>query len=245
MKQIYAFEDSKQLTNFKEFTDELYSKLDVYKKLLENEYALHSKPKGIIWTSEELATTVFSNVPIPAFTDKDLIYMSPDLNKWRRLFLSQLEELNLPTIRKFYENYSFNNLLVILAHELTHHSDLFIDEFDDERTDSIWFEEGMCFYLPRKMLLSNVEFDEISKIEAELVKNFKGKYGSHSLDNFGIGSYNGSLTSIMYDYWRSYLAVKELVEVKAAGNIKTVFEQYHQWHNEGRTIPLTEYFQIQ
>ena len=89
MKQIYAFEDLKELTKFKEITDELYSKLVVYKKLLEDEYALNSKPKGILWTSEELATTVFSNVPIPAFTDKELIYMSPDLNNWRRLFIEQ------------------------------------------------------------------------------------------------------------------------------------------------------------
>lgn len=79
--------------------------------------------------------------------------MSPDLNKWRKLFLGQLEKRDLPTVHHFYENFSENHLLIIMAHELTHHIDLFPDEFD-EREDSIWFEEGMCFYLPRKTLLS-------------------------------------------------------------------------------------------
>ncbi|WP_088035992.1 hypothetical protein [Evansella clarkii] len=242
MKQIYAFETIEEITSFKEITDELYSKLESYKKLLEAEYALTEEPKGIFWTSEELATSVFSDIPIPAFTNKDLIYMSPDINKWRRLFISQLEGVSVPEIRKFYESYSSNQLLVILAHELTHHSDLFLDDFGDERTDSIWFEEGMCFYLPRKILLSNVEFTEITAVESELVKIFEDKYGNHSLDDFGGSSYKGTLTSIMYDYWRSYLAVKELVEDKAAGDIKVVFEKYHQWHKQGRTLPLTQFF---
>ncbi|WP_078597646.1 hypothetical protein [Evansella clarkii] len=242
MKQIYAFETIEEITSFKKITDELYSKLEAYKKLLEDEYALTEEPKGILWTSEELATSVFSGVPIPAFTDKNLIYMSPDINKWRRLFICQLEGVSVPDIHKFYESYSINQLLIILAHELTHHSDLFLDEFDDERTDSIWFEEGMCFYLPRKILLSKGEFAEITAVESELVKVFKEKYGNHSLDDFGRSSYKGTLTSIMYDYWRSYLTVKELVEDKASGDIITIFEKYHQWHKQGRTLPLTQFF---
>lgn len=183
-------------------------------------------------------------MPIPAYTSKDIIYISPDLTRWRKLFVSQLEEHNNPNIRQFYGNMSENHLFTILGHELTHHSDLFVDEFNDEREDSIWFEEGMCEYLPRKMFLSEVEFNEITIVESEMVEIFKEKYGNHSLDEFGKASYQGSLTSIMFDYWRSFLAVKYLVEVSANNDMKKVFEEYHKWDKEGRKIPLTQYFHL-
>ena len=139
---------------------------------------------------------------------------------------------------------SENHLFTIVAHELTHHSDLFLDEFDDERVDSIWFEEGMCDYLSRKMTLDEIEFTQITEVELELVEMFKGEYGKHSLDKFGSSSYQGNLTSIMFDYARSYLAVRFLVEVRANNDIKQVFSEYHRWDKEGRKVPLTEYFQL-
>lgn len=242
VKHIYAFEKLEQYESFQHQIEGFSKRLHDYEKILKEQYALSSTPKGVVWTSEELATTTFSQIPLPAFTNKNLIYMSPDIEAWRKLFIQQLEDQELPHIHRFYENYSENHLFVILAHELTHHSDLFFDEFDDEREDSIWFEEGMCFYLPRKLLLNEKEFEQITAIEAELVEVFKEKYGQHSLDEFGSSSYKGSLTSIIYDYWRSYLAVKYLVEDWANGEIHQVFNAYHQWYDNGRKIPLTQYF---
>lgn len=199
-------------------------------------------PKGILWTNQELATKVFSEVPIPAYTNENLIYMSPDIETWRNILVKQLDSKELPDVRKFYENFSENQVFIILAHELTHHSDLFLDEFDDERENSIWFEEGMCFFLPRKILLSEKEFNEITFVERKLVKAFNDQYGKHSIDNFGSSTYQGELSSIMFDYWRSYLAVKYLVEVHANNNLKAVFKEYQNWHKEGRKVPLTQYF---
>ena len=40
-----------------------------------------------------------------------------------------------------------DHVFCVLAHELTNHIELFPDEFEDERYDSIWFEEGMCEYM--------------------------------------------------------------------------------------------------
>ncbi|WP_427138846.1 hypothetical protein [Psychrobacillus psychrodurans] len=244
MKQIYAFENKEDFEKFQDIIERFTQKLLKYQYELENKYGLRDLPKGIVWTSEELATNIFSQVPIPAYTSKDIIYISPDLKSWRELFVSQLEEHNNPNIKEFYENMSENHLFTIVGHELTHHSDLFVDEFDDERKDSIWFEEGMCEYLPRKILLSEVEFNEITKVESEMVEIFKEKYGNHSLDEFGKASYQGSLTSIMFDYWRSFLAVKYLVEVSANNDVKIVFEEYLKWDKEGRKIPLTQYFKL-
>jgi hypothetical protein len=245
MKQIFAFETKEEYEKYQNIIVRFNQKLKEYQLFLEEHFELKDLPKAIVWTSEELATTVFSDIPIPAFTNKDIIYISPDLSEWRNLFMKQLEGKKNSKIEMFYQTMSENQVLTILGHELTHHIDLFVDEFDDEREDSIWFEEGMCDYLSRKFLLSEEEIHEITDIELELVNMFNDKYGNHSLDEFGHASYKGSLTSIMFDYWRSYLAVKKLVEEKANNDIKSIFKKYHAWHKEGRKIPLMEYFGLE
>lgn len=244
MKFIYAFENIGEYKKYQGITQEFQEKLKGYQLLLERDYSLTELPKGIVWTTEELATTVFSHVPLPAYANKDLIYMSPNLEGWRKLFVSQLEGRAIPAIQKYYENYSKNQLFTILAHELTHYSDLFLDDFEDARESGIWFEEGMCFYLPRKLLLSKKELEEITNIETQLVGAFQEKYGNHSLEDFGSSSYAGTLTSIMFDYWRSYLAVKQAIEGWAGGDIKLVFQEYRSWDEDGRKVPLSSRFRM-
>ena len=244
MRYIYAFESKEDYIKYQGIIERFSVKLEKYQKVMVEDFELIEPPKGIVWTTGELATTVFSDIPIPAYTNKDLIYMSPDLETWRELLVKQLDGKEIRNVQKYYESYSENQLFIILAHELTHHSDLFLDEFEDERENSIWFEEGMCFYLPRKIMLSEKDFNDITHIETELVEVFKDEYGNHSIENFGSSSYQGSLPSIMFDYWRSYLAVKFLVEVRANNDIKQVFNEYHRWDREGRKVPLTEYFQL-
>lgn len=244
MRNIFAFENQADYIKYEKIIETFSSKLEKYQKIMVENFELIDLPKGIIWTTEDLATTVFSDVPIPAYTNKDLIYMSPDLSSWRKLFIKQLAGRKNPIVEKFYENMSENHLFTIVAHELTHHSDLFLDEFDDERVDGIWFEEGMCDYLSRKMTLDEDEFQAITEVELELVAMFKGEYGNHSLDEFGSNSYQGSLTSIMFNYWRSFLAVNFLIEVRANNDIKQIFNEYHKWYKEGRKVPLTEYFEL-
>lgn len=242
LKSILAFETSKEAFTHEALTNEMMEKLTSYQQYLEQHFQLTTLPKGVIWTNDLLATTTFSKIPIPAFTREDFIYMSPQLEVWQSLLVSQLEGKEVDEIPAFYENFSEEHLFIILAHELTHHIDLFVDEFDDERHDSIWFEEGMCFYLPRKFCLSEAEFQKITDIEQSLVNCFIEEYGAHSLDEFGIASYKASISSIMFDYWRSYIKVKSLVE-HADGNIQHIFSLYEEWHEKGRKIPLTKYFE--
>ncbi|MFJ8519749.1 hypothetical protein [Lysinibacillus xylanilyticus] len=245
MKQIFAYENIEQYQNNIQPTQYFIEKLEIYRQILEKEYELHDIPKTIVWTSEEIATNIFSTVPIPAYTNKDIIYMNPNLEEWRQLFLRQLEGLQHVEIEEYYKTISNDHIFCILAHELTHHSDLFLDEFDDDRMDSIWFEEGMCEYLSKKLTLNENQFDEIAKIELELILLFKDKYGKHSLDDFGTASYKAeNITSIMYDYWRSFQTIKYLVEERSNNNIHHVFEVYHRWHKEGRKISLTQYFNL-
>ncbi|RAZ69087.1 hypothetical protein [Planococcus maitriensis] len=242
MKHIYAFEEIREYEKFQNIIQRFSKRLNDYQFLLEEEYALVDKPKGVVWTSAEAATTIFSDLPIPAFTNKDTIYITPDVKAWRKLFIQQLDGKDLPHIQRFYERLSENHILTILGHELTHHSDLFLDEFGDDREDGIWFEEGMCEYLPRKNLLTEGEFETISAIEKELVNVFTEAYGDRSLDEFGSNSYTASLSSIMFDYWRSFLSIRYLVEECYENNIKAVFEEYHKWDIEGRVVSLREHF---
>lgn len=245
MKQIFAFEDLDQLQPYTALATAMFQQLKEYQFFLEQEYALKDSPKAVIWTPEEIATTIFSNAPIPAFTRKDLIYMTPIVSEWKEIFFKQLADRELPIIRNFYERNTESEMLTILAHELTHHSDLFMEDFDDDHwEDEIWFEEGMCFYLPRKHLLTEEEFDEITTVEKTLVKEFEADYGNHSLSDFGKKTYAGNLTSIMYDYWRSYLTVKDLVE-RENGNVMTVFAQYHDWYDSGKKTSLLKFFNLE
>ncbi|ASK63969.1 hypothetical protein CFK37_18300 [Virgibacillus phasianinus] len=244
MRHIYAFESKDDYIKYQEIIERFSEKLKKYQKLMEEEFELIDPPKGIVWTTEELATSVLADQFAPAYTNENVIHFSPDLESWKALFIKQLEGRKNARIERFYKNLSENQLFTLVAHELTHHLDLFLDDFDDEREDSIWFEEGMCDYLARKMTLNKVEFKEITEVESELVKMFNEDYGNHSLDVFGSGSYQGSLTSIMFDYWRSFLSIKYLVEVRANHDIKQVFKDYHKWDKEGRVVPLTAYFEL-
>ncbi|WP_053070337.1 hypothetical protein [Alkalihalobacillus pseudalcaliphilus] len=244
MKHIYAFEQVEDYRKFRPVIERFQSKLKAYQMVLEEDYQLNDLPKGIVWTTKELATETFSQIEIPAYTNRNNVFFSPDLDGWKELFLQQVEGCPDPLLGDFYQNLSESYIVTILGHELTHHLDLFLDDWDDEREDSIWFEEGMCEYLPRRNMLTDAEFGEIVKVETRLVERFADSYGHQTLDEFGTKTYEGSLSSILFQYWRSFLTVKYLVEEKADGNVQEVFREYHRWDQEGRKVPLSEFFNV-
>ncbi len=250
-KQIYAF---KSIAEYEKYASEiqlLNHKLKLYKELLINQFELKVLPKTIVWTSSENATTVFSQVPVPAYTNRETIFMSPSVSEWKNFYLSLLEGEELANnddieyVKQYFESITIDHVFCILAHELTHHIELFPDEFDDERNDSIWFEEGMCEYLSQKMTLTENQFNELRKIDNLMIEIFKPKYGYFSLDEFGSKSYNQtSLASIILNYWRSVSAIHYLVDCCYDGNVKKVFNKFHEWHKHGRQQPLAEFFGV-
>lgn len=249
--QIFAFESIDEYENYASEIQLLNNKLNMYKELLINQFELKVLPKSIVWTSSEIATTVFSQVPVPAYTNRETIFMSPSVKEWKKFYLSQMEDEelgnndNIQYIKQYFQSITIEHVFCILAHELTHHIELFPDEFDDERSDSIWFEEGMCEYLSQKMTLTQAQFNELKKIDNLMIEIFKPKYGDFSLDEFGSGSYNQtSLASIMLNYWRSAAAIHYLVEERYGGDVMKVFNLYHEWHEKGRQQPLTEFFGV-
>jgi len=133
IKQIFAFESITEYENYEDEIQLLNNKLNTYKELLINQFGLKVLPKTIVWTSSENATTVFSQVPVPAFTNRETIYMSPSVREWRKFYLSQLEGEELENndaieyIKEYFQSITINDVFCILAHELTHHIELFPD----------------------------------------------------------------------------------------------------------------------
>ncbi len=244
IKQVLAFESIEETEKYKSIIDNLLIKLEDYIKLLEQEYRLIDYPKAIVWTTSELATTVFSTVPIPAYTNERFMCITPDIDTWKKIFVALSKDIPNKSISSYYQNISANFLLTMLGHEFTHHSDLFLDDFDDDRYSGIWFEEGMCDYLSRKNLLTNEEFEKISQVEWDYIMYYKNIFKPSSIEEFGSESYSNSMERIMYDYYRSFHTVKKLVEGKGKGDPKKIFELYQNWSNEGSKISLSEYFNI-
>lgn len=227
---------------------ELQQRLQQYEAMLQRDFQLVDRPKAVVWTSAELATTVFSSVPVPAYTNRDLIYMTPRVDEWRAFYIAMLEAEHvlyddaLIEVKAHYEQLTIDDVFCVLAHELTHHIDLFPDEFDEERHDSIWFEEGMCEYLSQRLTLTDAQYNEHRRIEALLIDYFMPIYGK-PLDHFGMHTYEQtSLAAIMLNYWRSAVAIHHIVE-QHDGDIFTVFARYNEWCQSG-DVPLTTFFDV-
>ena len=137
-----------------------------------------------------------------------------------------------------------NRLLSILGHERAHHSEWFPD-FDDEdaREAGIWFEEGMVEYIGRKYFLTPEAFAAEARINRLLVELLTPQYGRHSLEDFGSAAYEGDYASIFFEYWRSFLTVEKLVG--QFGDLRAVFQAYHQWYEISSGQTLTEWFHIE
>ncbi len=154
--------------------------------------------------------------------------------------MRQLEHQDHDEIRAYYETaFSQNHILQILGHEFVHHSDLFLEDFASDRGTGIWFEEGMCEYISRKYFLTQLELESLAHINSLLVT----QYGFFSLESFGEATYQEDYASIFVGYWRSYLAVQELVD-RYSGDVLAVFREYHRWAQSGSPKTLAEWFHI-
>lgn len=249
MKHIYAVETKEELQKYQKFVHEAEPRLKEYIDFLKKEYEVIGLPRTIMWASEEIATKLISDIPIPAYTNEFRVVMTPELEAWRTIYLKQLEGLdkNKEIVRKICDYYtnslSQNHVLQILGHELAHHSELFLEDFESYFSDGIWFEEGMVEYISRRYFFSKEEFDAEVQVNQELVDLLKERYGKHSLEQFGEATYEGDYASIFFEYWRSFLAVKQIVE-DYNNDIRAVFESYHKWakNNNGQT--LIEWFDV-
>ena len=245
MEILYAVRDDTVLAKYQDFVRRNENRLQEYLSFLEKTYAVNQLPRALVLTDAETATHLLSDIPVPAYTNDYRTVFCPELESWTSIYLRQLDTLpesaSVRQVRQYYETQlSESNVLQILGHEFVHHSDLF-PEGDYE--NGIWFEEGMCEYISRRFFLSEDAFAKESEINEMLVSLLWDIHGGESLEAFGADTYDGSYAAIFFSYWRSFLAVKVLVE-KHSGDVMAVFLDYHAWLDSGRQIPLSQWFAL-
>lgn len=209
----------------------LLEKLNQFSRSLES-ITTFEYPRGIIFHDLKSATELYSTIPLPAYTSRDLIHINPLVDTWKNIFLSTTK--GLKNADQYYNNLSIDDIAVIAAHELTHHADFFHSEFEDwDEEQNMWFEEGMCFYIPRKMILSTDKFNAIMEVERSLIELNKADYGEYTIDLFGESGYQGGsdldYSSAYYDYWRSTHIVHVLIEEHCGGDMYKLIECYEEW----------------
>lgn len=226
---------SEELAEYQEFSLKIQDRFTKYINHLKKEYMVNDLPRAILWCGRETATKLISDIPVPAYTNEYRVVFTPDIEVWRTIYLSQLNAVKDGSDRNTLEGYynnelSENHILQILGHEFAHHSPLYLNGFEDNRDSGIWFEESMVEYISRKYFLTEAEYDREYQCNAALVKLLKDTYGGHSLEEFGAATYEGDYASIFFEYWRSFLAIHQIVE-NYSGNVMQVFASYHQWGN--------------
>lgn len=242
MKHVYAFDSLPESAEHKALLNNFKEKLDGYTQYLNENFELEDPPKEFVWAPVEHAPEIFKDMEIPAYTNNDTIYMSPDRDDWKRVFLNMLSDSGIEDAEDYFDTAVDLQMLTIAGHEITHHIEKFFDDFDDYG-EGIWFEEGMCDYLSRKYFLSDEEFKKLHDVELSLVQYYMNEFGDESVESFGSSTYEGSLHYVMFQYWRSFVLVTHLVEEKHE-DIDTVFDLYTKWHTAGKKGKLVDYFGV-
>ena len=239
MEYIYAVETREQLAQYQCFAESIRPALDEYIAYLQREFQVKNLPKTILWTSRRIATELLNDIPVPAYTNSHRIVMACDLEAWQELYLSQLDgfsEAESAPIRHYYRHdFSRNNILQILGHELAHHSEYFLDDAYDSGK-GIWFEEGMAEYISRRYFLTEDEFTTEAQINRQLLA-LSAPLPS-LVDTF---SDQHNYTAIFRAYWQSFLAVSQVVE-SFGGDLRQVFASYHRWYETGSELSLEDWF---
>ncbi len=245
MKFAYSVENPGELARYAAFAEKHKESIEKYIDCISRAYVVKELPQYVVFSNFDMATRVHGDLPIPAYTNEVRVILTPEIPVWREIYLKQLEPYGgdgrAASVRDYYENALGDRaVLQILGHELAHWSEWFLDDFDEERPGSVWFEEGMAEYISRKFFLTEEEFAAEKRINQTLAALYEAHCGTDSVESFGRASYDGSYAAIFYEYWRSFLLVDALVS--RYGSVEAVFAAYHRWDGEGRPCPLSEWF---
>ncbi len=242
MQYRFLVSDYCQLKKFQEILKGMEPQMEQFIWFLQKEYTVTDLPRTVILTDCQTATQLISDIPIPAYTNDLRTVFCPEIEVWKSIYLQQLVDTELPTIRRYYEKeLSKNSVLQILGHEFVHHSELF---WEDAYEKSSWFEEGMCEYLSRKYFLTESEFEREVWANSILLEHFETAHGPVSLESFGSTTYQQDIAGIFCCYWKSFLAVQTLIE-RYNGDIRAVFREYHRWAGEEANQTLAQWFHLE
>ncbi len=248
MRYGFSISNSEEFYRYQAFMLRNKDKIEEYIDYLEENFRVEHLPKLIVLSNYEIATEVHGNIIIPAYTNDVRMVLTPDLEVWKAIYLQQISDYDgsaaVEEIKEYYTNsLSENHILQLVGHELAHHSELFMGDFESDREEGIWFEEGMAEYISSRYFLTTAEMEQSKKCEIALIKLFEEKYGHDSIETFGENTYDGSYASIFYNYWRSSLMIERLVD--ELGTIDSVFEKYHEWYSTGTKLSLAQWFGLE
>ncbi|PFA69216.1 hypothetical protein CN378_04905 [Bacillus sp. AFS015802] len=242
MKYGVSVTDTSKVKKIEKSGLQLLEKLVQFSKAL-NEVASFQSPRGIIFHDLASATQLYSTLPLPAYTSRDLIHITPLVETWKDIYISTTNGVEVA--KTYYTTLDMEDVAVIAAHELTHHVDFFHSDFEELDEENMWFEEGLCFYIPRKFILSEEKFNSIMNVESCLINKFKEKYGEYTLNLFGESAGHSEeleYSSAFYDYWRSTAVVDLLIRNYCNGSVQTLIDIYKEWAGSSKESNLQTYF---
>lgn len=242
MKYAFGVATQEEWQLYQEFLAKHQGKIMGFIRFLADEYAVSDFPEYLVLSNFEMATQVFRESVVPAYTNDTRMVMTPDLKVWQTLYLEQLaiyeESPVVSELREYYEkNLSDDHLLQIIGHELAHNSELFLD---DAYEKGIWFEEGMVEYISRRYFLTPESFEAEKQVNQQLIALFEEVYGTVDVEQFGQSTYEENMATIFVHYWKSVLLIDDLVT--KLGSVKAVFATYHAWAKAGQKLSLSEWF---
>ncbi|ASN05630.1 hypothetical protein [Virgibacillus necropolis] len=233
MKKAYSVTNLESIENVARDGNKIFPFLLKYKDNL-RKYGEVNGPKGIVFHDFESATSVYSETPLPAYTSRDLIHLCPSIEIWKQIYLDAIRESNNEMAKTYFNELQLSDVATIAAHEWTHHLNI-LGDFEGSDAENMWFEEGLCFYLPRKVLMSNKEFIRITKVEEKLIEEFQKTFGTYTINFFG-QSDEGGFTGALYDYWRATWLVTYLTETYLEGNIDGLLDLFEKWKGSGERL---------
>ncbi|VXB15953.1 conserved hypothetical protein [Bacillus sp. 349Y] len=240
MKYGISVTDTSEVKKIEESGLELVDKLVAFSESL-NEIASFQSPRGIIFHDLPSATQLYSTVPLPAYTSRDLIHITPLVDTWKGIYLSTTNGVEVA--ETYYSALALDDVAVIAAHELTHHVDFFHTDSEELDEENMWFEEGLCFYIPRKVMLSEEKFNAVMNVEACLIDQYKEEYGHYTLDRFGACHGEGTdYSAAFYVYWRSTFVVDALIKRYCDQRVERMIDCYREWAESSKVTNLQTYF---
>lgn len=231
MRYAYAATQAETCSAVVRDAQPLMASLTDYLRWLETLGAVE-EPRGIVFHDLASATTVFSTHVLPAWTDRRLIHLDPVIDDWKQIYLSALSPGIAPPaqtlIEEYYQSLDHLDIATIGAHELTHHLAI----FSDVPEQAMWFEEGFCFYAPRKHLLAASRRTQLHQVEKALVEAHEARLGGHPIWQFGLTDAGEGFTEALFDYWRAIQVVSYLGETYAQGDLKQLLALFEQWRGQ-------------
>ncbi|WP_035294589.1 collagenase [Clostridium sp. KNHs214] len=238
-KNIYAVESEEELKEQMKIKEKYMVKLLDYVELLKRKYRLIDLPEAILWTKNEIATEIISNIKYPAYTNDIRIVFDGNPKIWSKILLDCFKDIDITFVQTYFRNLPEDYVLSILGHEITHHLDLFDGDFSDEEYSEIWFEEGMCHYLSRRYLMNETAFQKLLEVDKEIYLFYKKTHTLSPLYEFDINTYEDEEADIIeLFYIRSFLMINKLVDDIGEGDPLSVFSLYKKWIDAGKKETL-------